>query len=56
MISTLVMTRLGFVRDGQMVAMKPGNAKLRALRRHSRRQVIRTGVRADAAWRGSALQ
>ena len=29
MISTLVMTRLGFVRDGQMVAMKPGNAKLR---------------------------
>ena len=30
MISTLVMTRLGYVRDGQMVAMKPGNAKLRA--------------------------
>lgn len=29
MISTLVMTRLGYVRDGQMVAMKPGNAKLR---------------------------
>lgn len=29
MISTLVMTRLGFVRDGQMIAMKPGNAKLR---------------------------
>ena len=28
MISTLVMTRLGHVRDGQMVAMKPGNAKL----------------------------
>ena len=30
MISTLVMTRLGFVRDGQMIAMRPGNAKLRA--------------------------
>lgn len=30
MISTLVMTRLGFVRDGQMIAMKPSNAKLRA--------------------------
>ena len=30
MVSTLVMTRLGYVRDGQMVAMKPGNAKLRA--------------------------
>ena len=30
MISTLVMTRLGFVRDGQMVAMQPSNAKLRA--------------------------
>ena len=30
MISTLVMTRLGYVRDGQMVAMKPSNAKLRA--------------------------
>ena len=29
MISTLVMTRLGFVRDGQMIAMKPGNSKLR---------------------------
>ena len=29
MISTLVMTRLGFVLDGQMIAMKPGNAKLR---------------------------
>ena len=29
MISTLVMTRLGFVRDGQMIAMKPGNTKLR---------------------------
>ena len=29
MISTLVMTRLGYVRDGLMVAMKPGNAKLR---------------------------
>ena len=29
MISTLVMTRLGLVRDGQMIAMKPGNAKLR---------------------------
>ena len=29
MISTLVMTRLGFVRNGQMIAMKPGNAKLR---------------------------
>lgn len=30
MISTLVMTRLGFVRDGQMIAMQPSNAKLRA--------------------------
>lgn len=30
MISTLVMTRLGYVQDGQMVAMKPSNAKLRA--------------------------
>ena len=30
MISTLVMTRLGYVRDGQMIAMKPSNAKLRA--------------------------
>ena len=30
MISTLVMTRLGYVKDGQMVAMKPSNAKLRA--------------------------
>ena len=30
MISTLVMTRLGFVRDGQMTAMRPSNAKLRA--------------------------
>lgn len=30
MISTLVMTRLGFVRNGQMIAMRPGNAKLRA--------------------------
>ena len=29
MISTLVMTRLGFVRDGQMIAMEPTNAKLR---------------------------
>ena len=29
MISTLVLTRLGFVRDGQMIAMKPGNTKLR---------------------------
>jgi N-acetylmuramic acid 6-phosphate etherase len=29
MISTLVMTRLGFVRDGQMIAMQPSNAKLR---------------------------
>ena len=29
MISTLVMTRLGLVRDGQMIAMKPGNTKLR---------------------------
>lgn len=30
MISTLVMTRLGFVRNGQMIAMQPSNAKLRA--------------------------
>ena len=30
MISTLVMTRLGYVRDGQMIAMQPSNAKLRA--------------------------
>ena len=29
MISTLVMTRLGRVRDGKMVAMRPTNAKLR---------------------------
>ena len=29
MISILVMTRLGFVRDGQIIAMKPGNARLR---------------------------
>jgi N-acetylmuramic acid 6-phosphate etherase len=30
MISTLVMTRLGYVRDGQMIAMQPSNAKLRS--------------------------
>ena len=29
MISTLVMTRLGRVRDGKMIAMRPSNAKLR---------------------------
>lgn len=29
MISTLVMTRLGLVRDGKMIAMRPTNAKLR---------------------------
>lgn len=29
MISTLVMTRLGKVRDGKMIAMRPTNAKLR---------------------------
>ncbi|MEX0503849.1 N-acetylmuramic acid 6-phosphate etherase [Alphaproteobacteria bacterium LSUCC0719] len=29
MISTLVMTRLGRVRDGKMIAMRPTNAKLR---------------------------
>lgn len=29
MISTLVMTRLGRVRDGEMIAMRPTNAKLR---------------------------
>ena len=44
MISTLVMTRLGYVQDGQMIAMKPSNAKLRAdmtgLRRRRRCQLI----------------
>ena len=55
MISTLVMTQLGYVRDGQMVAMKPSNASTGVTP-----PFAATGhpdsVRADAAWRGSALQ
>ena len=41
LISTLVMARMGRVRDGMMVAMRPTNAKLRA-----RRERIDTAVKA----------
>ena len=50
MLSTLVMTRLGRVQNGLMVAMRPSNAKLKARKSHIDR-LLGGGA---GRWRGGA--
>ena len=51
MLSTLVMTRLGRVQNGLMVAMRPSNAKLKARKSHIDR-LLSDGSLADGKMEG----